>query len=206
MKLYLIRHSMTSGNTMGRYIGTTDEPLCEEGISLLNGKIYPPVEKVYSSPLRRCTETARIIYPRLPVKIIDETAECDFGDFENKNYQELDGDPSYQKWVDSNGTLPFPNGESQQEFRSRCVKGFVKIVDDMIRGGSKSASVIVHGGTIMAILDCFSMPHEEFYHWQVKNAGGYEITVDEIRWKKGMREVTVCGSVPVLSADVMKKV
>ncbi|MEI3521253.1 MAG: histidine phosphatase family protein [Anaerosacchariphilus sp.] len=30
-ELYLIRHGKTYGNTLGRYIGTTDEPLCEEG-------------------------------------------------------------------------------------------------------------------------------------------------------------------------------
>ena len=29
--LYLIRHGKTKGNLEGRYIGTTDEPLCEEG-------------------------------------------------------------------------------------------------------------------------------------------------------------------------------
>ena len=27
LKLYMIRHGMTYGNTQGRYIGTTDEPL-----------------------------------------------------------------------------------------------------------------------------------------------------------------------------------
>ncbi len=27
----MIRHGKTYGNTLGRYIGVTDEPLCEEG-------------------------------------------------------------------------------------------------------------------------------------------------------------------------------
>ncbi len=31
VELYLIRHGKTYGNTLGRYIGTTDEELCEEG-------------------------------------------------------------------------------------------------------------------------------------------------------------------------------
>ena len=31
MDVYLIRHGKTKGNLEGRYIGTTDEPLCEEG-------------------------------------------------------------------------------------------------------------------------------------------------------------------------------
>ncbi len=63
MRMYLIRHSITYGNTLGRYIGTTDEPLCQEGVELLQKKIYPGVDAVYASPLKRCTETAEIIYP-----------------------------------------------------------------------------------------------------------------------------------------------
>ena len=30
MRVVLIRHSKTAGNLKGRYIGTTNEPLCEE--------------------------------------------------------------------------------------------------------------------------------------------------------------------------------
>ena len=31
IKIAMIRHGKTYGNTLGRYIGVTDEPLCEEG-------------------------------------------------------------------------------------------------------------------------------------------------------------------------------
>ena len=54
MKVVLIRHSKTAGNLMGRYIGTTDEPLCEEGIRLLENRSYPAAELVYVSPMKRC--------------------------------------------------------------------------------------------------------------------------------------------------------
>ena len=30
IKIAMIRHGKTYGNTLGRYIGVTDEPLCEE--------------------------------------------------------------------------------------------------------------------------------------------------------------------------------
>ena len=50
MRVVLIRHSKTAGNLKGRYIGTTDEPLCEEGIRLLEGKTYPAAELVYVEP------------------------------------------------------------------------------------------------------------------------------------------------------------
>lgn len=50
---------------------------------------------------------SRDSFPGEPVHIIEELAECDFGEFENKNYKELEGNPHYQEWIDSNGTLPF---------------------------------------------------------------------------------------------------
>ena len=64
LKILLIRHSMTAGNKLGRYIGArTDEPLCEEGIRLLENISYPPVQRVFVSPMRRCRETAEILFP-----------------------------------------------------------------------------------------------------------------------------------------------
>lgn len=50
----------------------------------------------------------------------------DFGAFEGHNYQELAGDPAYQRWIDSGGTLPFPEGESREEFIRRNVAGYEK--------------------------------------------------------------------------------
>ena len=61
---------------------------------------YPKVQAVYVSPLKRCVQTAEILFPGEPVHIIEELAECDFGEFENKNYKELEGNPHYQEWID----------------------------------------------------------------------------------------------------------
>ena len=117
-KFYLIRHSITKGNLEKRYIGAkTDEPLCKAGYELLKEKHYPKVEKVIASPMKRCIETAQLLFPDTQIQIEESLRECDFGEFENKNYQELSQSKAYQAWIDSNGTLPFPNGESQESFR-----------------------------------------------------------------------------------------
>ena len=52
----------------------------------------------------------------------------DFGEFEGKNYIELQKDPNYQAWIDSNGTLPFPGGESREAFIKRCEQGFYRML------------------------------------------------------------------------------
>ena len=108
IKIAMIRHGKTYGNTLGRYIGVTDEPLCEEGKKELEQRTMDTVELLFVSPLKRCLETADILYPYAKQVKIPEFAECNFGEFENKNYQELKDNPKYQEWIDSMATLAFP--------------------------------------------------------------------------------------------------
>lgn len=172
LKLYFIRHSLTEGNLKKKYVGRTDEPLCEEGIQLLNYKVYPKADFVYCSPMRRCLQTAAMIYPDSQLHIIENFKECNFGRFENKNYVELSDDLDYQKWIDSNGTLPFPEGESREAFVCRTKEAFEKIINCVQCFESKSISFVVHGGTIMSIMEYYAMPNQDYYSWQVGNGEG----------------------------------
>lgn len=189
-ELILIRHGKTAGNLLGRYIGSrTDEPLCDEGREGLAGKQLPEVERLYVSPMKRCVETAEILWPgfdRKEMQKVTDLRECDFGDFENKNYKELSGNGDYQAWIDSNGTLPFPNGESMDAFKSRCLEAFARIVEEVSgaeqewiasgKTGIFRAGIVVHGGTIMAILEQYGYPKAAYFDYQVKNGCGYRLT------------------------------
>ena len=168
------RHGLTAGNLGGRYVGATDEPLHPKGREALLrlrasfsecGITLP--ETVYASPLLRCRESAELLFPGVPVTVVPDFRECAFGAFEYRNFAELDGDPAYQAYVDSGGTLAFPGGEEPAAFRKRCREAFLANVP--VR---RTASV-VHGGTVMAVLDAFSEPHRDYFDWQVKNACGF---------------------------------
>lgn len=176
MKIYLIRHGKTAGNLERRYIGVTDEQLCSEGTDELRGRQYPDCELVIASPMKRCVETARLIYPEKEIVFCDDLAECDFGDFDGRNYIELSGNADYQRWIDSGGVLAFPNGESPDDFKARCVRGF----DEMVRCYSERGSIafVVHGGTIMAVMERYGEPGRGFYDYQVGNGD-----VIELPWK-----------------------
>ena len=50
---------------------------------------YPQVDAVFSSPLKRCTETAKVIYPDRNPIVLDDLREYDFGEFEGKTAEEL---------------------------------------------------------------------------------------------------------------------
>ncbi|HEX3075977.1 MAG TPA: histidine phosphatase family protein [Lachnospiraceae bacterium] len=182
LRLYLIRHSMTEGNQRRCYIGRTDEPLCKEGITLLQERSYPEVEVVFTSPLLRCQETADYLYQKQDRIIIDQLQECNFGEFEGRNYEELKAEPEYIRWLASNGKIPFPGGEDPMEFRKRCVNGFDEVVAQCIDTEIQQAALIIHGGTIMAILERYARPGKDFYHWQVGNGEGYVVTLDEESW------------------------
>lgn len=176
MRIVLIRHGRTNGNVQKRYIGKTDESLCTEGISELTERGYPKTEIVISSPLKRCTETAEIIYPDKKTLVYENLRECDFGDFEGKNYSELNENEAYQRWIDSGGTLPFPNGESHEAFKQRCADAFEEAVFNNC--ASESIAFVVHGGTIMAILEKFAVPKGGFYDFQVGNGCGFIAELD----------------------------
>lgn len=97
-------------------------------------------------------------FPEQKVRIIDQLAECDFGAFENKNYKELSDDPRYQAWIDSNGIMAFPEGESKEECAARNLEGFQRAVTTCIRENISEAALVVHGGTIMNIMENYALP------------------------------------------------
>ncbi|HIZ43677.1 MAG TPA: histidine phosphatase family protein [Firmicutes bacterium] len=204
MLIYLIRHGKAAGNLSGRYIGKTDEGLCPEGRTaleairqrFLSGKdALPRPETVYTSALKRTRETAAVLFPDLPVCVRAGFNECDFGEFEYKNYRELSGNPSYQRWVDSGGTLPFPGGESHENFVNRSAETFSRAVEEL-SAGKKTAAFVVHGGTVMAVMERFAFPQNGFYAWQVKNGCGFAAELDLAAWQSGCRKLTDIRSIP----------
>ncbi|QHQ61257.1 histidine phosphatase family protein [Anaerocolumna sedimenticola] len=186
MKVVLIRHGKTEGNLKKRYIGVTDEPLCVEGTEQILNNIkenrYPAVDLVYTSLLKRCIQTAERIYPDIKYIPYDNLRECDFGELENKNYLELSDHEKYQKWLASNGTLEFPSAEKQEDFKKRCQEAYKLIIQ---KSFNQDIAFVVHGGTIMAILEKYGVPEKSFYDWQLKNGEGYlcELENDRVTLK-----------------------
>ena len=179
MKVILIRHGMTQGNEEKRYMGITDESLCENGIRALEENvkkgIYPSADRLFVSPMKRCMETGRLLYPALSQAVVQDFRECDFGTFEGKNYKELSDDENYRRWIQSNGTLPFPKGEEVESFKRRCQEAFRQCMESMEAFSLTDISValVVHGGTIMAIMERYAVPQKGYYDYQVANGLGY---------------------------------
>lgn len=191
MRILLIRHGRTDGNIRRAYIGRTDELVLPEEIR----KIRPvPWEKsmlLFVSPMRRCLMTAQALFPAWmengSYETVEEFQEMDFGDFEGKSYEDLKENASYQAYIDSGGEAAFPRGESRAAFENRVKAAALPVFEKLLASASgegETAAFVIHGGTIMALLDAFSSPHEDYFTWQTSCLCGFSADLAREEEKK----------------------
>ena len=112
------------------------------------------------------------------------------------------GNEDYQAWIDSNATIPFPNGESIGAFKKRCTQEFEISIKEMINKGIKTLVFVVHGGTIMSIMDKFADEKKGYYEWSVKNLEGYTFKVDEKMHLTGIEPTPLAPEAKALSIEL----
>ena len=188
--IHLIRHGLTQGNLEGRYIGSTDLPLCTQSeqalLALRQQGAYPAVQVCYSSPLLRCTQTAHLLYPDLTPQIVTDFRETDFGAWENKTAAELADDPDFSRWMAGEKNVTPPGGEQGGWFMQRTCAAFEHLVDGMLRSEIHTAAAVVHGGSIMAVLSAYGLPRAKFYDWMTQPGCGYSLRVTPGLWMRSM--------------------
>ena len=171
MHIRLIRHGLTAGNAAHRYVGSSDEPLCPEGIEAAERQEKDrSLPRVFVSPMLRARQTAAILFPNAEQTVVDGFREMDFGAFEGRTADEMEHDPAYRAWVDDLCRGECPGGESQTEFHARVKTAFLETVQKT----RADATVVAHGGVIMSILYQFARPEKAFYEWMMPNLGGFE--------------------------------
>lgn len=191
-KIHLIRHGTTQGNLDGLYIGHSDMPLCKRGIDeieqLKKEFVYPKADFVFSSPLSRCTQTAKLIYPELKPIEIDGLIEYDFGEFDGKSAEELHKkQPLFDPWLKGEPGVRPPFGESNTEFAERVCSCFCKIIDGILKTGTENAAIVTHGGVIMTLLANYALPEAEAHEWLTPAGCGYTLRLTPTLWTAGQK-------------------
>lgn len=199
-RINFIRHGITEGNLKGLYVGRTDYDLSPEGIrgliDLRERCLYPEVERVYSSPLNRCVQTAGILYPNQDPVIVEALTELDFGEFEGHTFEELSQREDFRAWMkDAFHNAP-TGGETGEEFTFRLLAALRWIFEQMMQEGLTDVAVITHGGVIMNLLFSMGLPRSQFGQYCAKNGEGYSVVLTPQMWMRD-NAFEICGSIPV---------
>ena len=187
----LLRHGLAEGETEGRYIGHTDVPLTEEGraqlIAMQQELTYPQPDALFVSPLRRCAETAGVLYPNAMPIALDGLKEYFFGEFENKTPAELEPHPLFHRWIAGEPEIVPPFAETLEAFQSRLCDTFIKVVDGLLKTNTKHAVIITHGGVIMALLAMFGLPEAPMHEWLTPGGCGFTLRAEPSIWSRGRK-------------------
>lgn len=157
--LYIIRHGQTEWNKSGVFQGSLDSPLTKEGIEsakkiaqLLKNK---QIKTIFTSPLGRAEQTAKIIASEIKAKIIviPDFKEISFGIFEGKKQTTVKklfkdffvkrGENQFYKLYE-----PYPEGESYFDVFLRIVKTLTEILvshQNFAIVGHESVNKIIRG-------------------------------------------------------------
>ena len=186
--IHLIRHGAIDETLSGKYIGTTDVPLSDKGkmdLKKLDYEYrYPGTQVVFTSPLKRCTETCKILYPELNPLSITALSECNFGEWEGKTAEELKSDPDFEKWLAGDNSVKPPRGESNADFTRRICRMFESIVEGLMKTGTTESVIVTHGGVIMTLLAVYGLPQAKPFEWTMDNGFGYSLRVTPMLWQR----------------------
>jgi alpha-ribazole phosphatase len=157
LKIFFVRHGLTSWNHVHRYQGHTDIFLSEDGIkqayALKERFSNTPVEAIYSSDLQRARKTAEIINEahRLPLNTCPELREIHFGNWEGLTFSEItERYPELsQKWLTTPHLIELPAGESLAKVQKRGMEVIHHIIARHLKG---QVIVVAHGVIIATIL------------------------------------------------------
>lgn len=198
--IYLFRHGLTKGNLNAQYIGHTDLPLTTDSISSLKSikahEHYPEVDAVFSSPLKRCIDSANIMFPKNNTLVIDDFIEYNFGEFEGLTAEELKDNEDFKNWLHGDIYAAAPYGESNAQFSHRICDAFEKVVDGCVKTGTNNIAIVGHAGVLMTILACYGLPEAPMAHWQMDAGYGYKLRLTPSLWMQA-RKIEVIDTSPV---------
>ena len=176
LTIYLLRHGQTQWNADGgRYLGRTDIPLTEKGISQAQDTARQlagvSFTAIYSSPLQRAFHTAQIVGGGKPVITDDRLVETDFGTWEGKTKEEITKEnsaltPSWEE--DPSTTKAGGTGETALDLIKR-VAGFFQSLHQQHKEGN--ILVVAHNGVNRFYLaHKLGMPLKNYHQLSQDNA------------------------------------
>jgi len=129
-RILLIRHGETDWNRIRRFQGRSDLPLNQKGKDQAHALALALKDEsltaIYSSPLIRTLETARLIkvfHPSIPLFEEEGLVEMNLGEFEGMEAQRWAAEyPDFLRtWQETPASVTMPGGKSLQEVQTRAI-------------------------------------------------------------------------------------
>jgi len=152
--LYFVRHGESEANAARRFAGRTDSPLTargrEQAEAVSDALAGVHFDRIVSSPLARCRDTAVVIARRhgLTVDLEPDLVEIDVGERTGTPFDEARGLPN---WRDD-GFVAWPGGETLDQVIERALRAIDRIVT---RDAGKTVLVVGHGGVTRILMSHF---------------------------------------------------
>lgn len=156
-RLLLIRHGETNWNKMGKFQGTIDIELTEEGrgqAALLNKRLKNKFDCIYASPLKRARETAKILADssNKELNIAENMKEINFGSWEGLTIKEISEKYSNEfiNWRTDAQEGKIVGGELS--LKNASMRGTNCVLDIVKKHKGQTIAIVAHGGIIKASL------------------------------------------------------
>jgi len=178
MRIYLVRHGETEWNRIRRFQGRSDLPLNPKGRKQVEALALAlkdkPLTAIYTSPLIRAVETARLInvfHPSTPIFEEKGFIEMDLGEFDGMNVRDwAEQYPDVQKaWRENPASVKMPGGESLMEVQVRAKEA----LDRITRNHPTDATLLIssHNFVNLTLLcDLLKIPLQRFRELRQENA------------------------------------
>ena len=142
--IILVRHLKKDAPREQAFYGSTDLGILPAEVSAVD---YAGA--VYSSPMKRCLETADVYFPGKEKIIVDDAKECDFGNWEGMTFQEIaECHPEEVEQWKNGADFTFPGGERIKDFSDRVEK----MSQWLMQKQEKSVLLVSHAGVIRFML------------------------------------------------------
>lgn len=204
--IYIARHGETTWNAVGRYQGRLETPLSPLGqaqAQALARALEPKhIERIISSPLSRCVQTALPLSIEIGVPIETDPLllEIAHGKWEGRYRDEIARtEPElYRMWREHPERVRFEGGESLADVANRW-KQFVTTFDPRVNTVLVTHDIVVR----LAILERTGRPMTDLRHVRALNASYAVFEVTDGVWT--LVEPCVSDHLAGLEADIERQ-
>jgi broad specificity phosphatase PhoE len=162
-ELLLARHGETEWNRQRRFQGHADRPLNDVGRrqarELAELLLSADVAAIYTSPLRRASETARIVSAQLDLepRELEALREIDVGDWQGLTIDEVKA--RFPEQLEVAWQSGWPNGETHEELGARVLPALLDL--ERQHPGAIVLGVTHAGPLRVALARAAGLTHEE---------------------------------------------